>query len=227
VQRAGLYQALFSFQDARERIRKWGQLDQKTILLFQKGATEDFGLWLMEVPYGIEGGVIYNAEMFDAATAEAFCTRYVELLQKIAGNPALTIKDLFDPADSEAGKYLMRLGRELDIPAAVKATPVGHSARQLPQAMSPQAVALAQVWAQVLEIDADQIRGEDNFFDLGGSSLLAMRAVEVARKNLGLRIEAQRYIYESLRQLAMTEPEKEVAQKPGKFGKLLASFSRK
>jgi hypothetical protein len=181
----------------------------------------------MEVPYGIEGGVIYNAEMFDAATAEAFCTRYVELLQKIAGNPALTIKDLFDPADSDAGKYLMRLGRELDIPAAVKATPVGHSARQLPQAMSPQAVALAQVWAQVLEIDADQIRGEDNFFDLGGSSLLAMRAVEVARKNLGLRIEAQRYIYESLRQLAMTEPEKEVAQKPGKFGKLLASFSRK
>ncbi|MES1265233.1 MAG: acyl carrier protein, partial [Variovorax sp.] len=61
---------------------------------------------------------------------------------------------------------------------------------------------LAGVWADLLGLDAAQIQPGDNFFDLGGSSLLAMRAVAEGEQKLGLKIDPRRYVYESLRQLA-------------------------
>ena len=63
--------------------------------------------------------------------------------------------------------------------------------------------ALAAIWAELLGVDLRQIRGEDNFFDLGGSSLLAMRFVTAAEPVLGRPIDAQRLVYENLAQLAV------------------------
>src|SRR5207344_2553936 len=91
TQRVGLYQALFSFQDARDRTRQWGGLKQQGILIFQKGATEDLGLWLMEVPSGIEGGFTYNADLYTAETAAAFRERFIELVQRLAANPSMSV----------------------------------------------------------------------------------------------------------------------------------------
>jgi hypothetical protein len=66
-QSGNLYQSLFSFQDARHRTHDWGGLRHQSVLVMQKGATEDFGLWLMDVPHGLEGGINYNADVFDSA----------------------------------------------------------------------------------------------------------------------------------------------------------------
>ncbi len=109
AQRVGLYQALFSFQDARERPRQWGGLRQSSILLFQKGATEDLGLWLMEVPSGLEGGITYNADLYLPETAAAFRERYVELLTRLAANPAPTVGALTSAAESPSAQVLKRL----------------------------------------------------------------------------------------------------------------------
>jgi hypothetical protein len=57
----------------------------------------------------------------------------------------------------------------------------------------------------LLDIDVSQVSARDNFFDLGRNSLLAMRAVEAAGRALGFRIDARRYFYESLSQLANAE----------------------
>ncbi|HEY4221428.1 MAG TPA: condensation domain-containing protein, partial [Myxococcota bacterium] len=94
AQKGGLYQALFSYQDARDRKRQWGQLAQAGILVFQKGATEDLGLWLMETPKGIEGGFIYNADIFTEATAQLFKARYEALIARVIENPALTLAEM-------------------------------------------------------------------------------------------------------------------------------------
>ena len=58
-----LYQALFSFQDVRQRVANWGGLTHEQIQLFQPGATEDLGLWFVENDRGMAGGVIYNADI--------------------------------------------------------------------------------------------------------------------------------------------------------------------
>jgi hypothetical protein len=63
---------------------------------------------------------------------------------------------------------------------------------------------LVKTWADLLRIEESQIQLEDNFFDLGGSSLLAMRAIEQSERELGIRTDARRYSYESLAQLAGT-----------------------
>jgi hypothetical protein len=72
-------------------------------------------------------------------------------------------------------------------------------ARPVPS--TPTELALAQVWSELLGVA--QVELGDNFFDLGGSSLLAMQAAESAAQRLGKRISARRYVFETLGQLAL------------------------
>jgi len=194
----GLYQALFSFQDARDRQRDWGTLRQQTILIFQKGATEDLGLWLMEGPGGLEGGFTYNADIYLPETAAAFRERYLELLRRIAGDPSLRMADFIDVGTSGAGRLLQRLSGGGDAPAAAPAPAI----RPAEAFSSDNERSLARIWSDLLNVDPAHVSPRDNFFDLGGDSLLAMRAVEAAGRTLGFRIDARRYFYESLAQLA-------------------------
>jgi amino acid adenylation domain-containing protein len=215
AQRFGLYQVLFSFQDARERRREWGPLKQESILLFQKGATEDLGLWLMEVPGGLEGGFTYNSDIYLPETAAAFRERYDELMRRVAADPGVSLAELVAPQSSAAAAHLRRLaGDGSAAPVAGVASPMAASpTTATPAAPAPAAStlgkfatenerALARIWAGLLDIDIAKISSEDNFFDLGGNSLLAMRAVEASGRTLGFRIDARRYFYEHLSQLA-------------------------
>jgi amino acid adenylation domain-containing protein len=208
AQRVGLYQALFSFQDARERRRQWGPLHQQSILLFQKGATEDLGLWLMEVPGGLEGGFTYNSDLYLPETAVALRRRYEELLRRVASSQASTLAELM-ASETESAQWLRRLSPGT---AAAPAAPVRASAAAATSAFrTPGEAALGAIWAELLDIDIGQVAPSDNFFDLGGNSLLAMRAVEASGRALGFRIDARRYFYETLAQLANAEAARSIA----------------
>jgi len=235
TQQVGPYQALFSFQDARDRVRQWGGLSQQGILIFQKGATEDLGLWLMEVPHGLEGGLTYNADIYAASTAVALRDRYLELLARVAAKPDATIGELVDStASSVAGRLLHLAAGGSDEAVAPAIESVSAAMVADGPALSSNELALAKIWAGLLEIDVAQIRANDSFFDLGGDSLMAMRAIESAASALGFRIDARRYIYESLAQLASPEaaqlqggkpaPPREAPQSRGLIGRL---FGRK
>ena len=91
---AVLYQALFSFQDARQRIVDWGGLSHEQILLFQSGATEDLGLWFLENNKGMLGGVTYNADILQGDTARLLRDRYLALMARVSENPAQSIESL-------------------------------------------------------------------------------------------------------------------------------------
>lgn len=198
AQQAGLYQTLFSFQDARERPRGWGALQQSSVLVMQRGATEDFGLWLMEVPGGLEGGVNYNADLFLPQTAAMFRDRYLALLQRVAEQPGATVEQLLEAPGADRDAMLAWV--------AARAAPAPSAA---PVAMSPRVPlsaaerALAELWGELLGIPADEILPQDRFFDLGGNSLLVMRAVAEGERRLGLAIDPRRYVYEPLQRLAL------------------------
>jgi non-ribosomal peptide synthetase component F len=91
---AVLYQALFSFQDARQRIVDWGGLAHEQILLFQSGATEDLGLWFLESNTGMVGGVTYNADILQADTARLLRDRYVAMMARVSTDPQQSIRAL-------------------------------------------------------------------------------------------------------------------------------------
>jgi acyl carrier protein len=198
--RAGLYQSLFSFQDARERQRRWGPLSHSSVLVMQKGATEDFGLWLMEVPSGLEGGINYNADLFNRSTAQVFRERLVGLLRLVAESTAMPLGAMSasgDGGDAFADWVRARqAGTEAGAASSRPATIAGLTDRQR---------AMASIWARVLGVQPEDITAEDNFLDLGGSSLLAMTAVAACERELGIRVDPRRFVFEALHQLAATE----------------------
>jgi hypothetical protein len=284
AQRGGVYQALFSFQDARDRTRQWGDLAQSSILVFQKGATEDLGLWLMEVPNGLEGGLVYDLDLFDGETARAIRESYLATVRNLLAEPSRTISQVVGMQTFAPGQHLLRAqseeskvavvseggplarrmlsttpldglaaaiarlwsellgvdvrllrdtdslnsigaGQDVAALAAQRSAPLlgfamnaeryaAQSVKQLAQAaealggsvpanvFSEQEKVLQRIWSDLLDIDADQISVDDNFFDLGGSSLLAMRAIELSARSLGFRVDARRYLSESMSQLA-------------------------
>lgn len=197
-QKSGFYQGLFSFQDARERERDWGGLAQENLPIMQGGATEDLGLWLMEGPSGLTGGINFNADLFTRETAQLFRDRFMALLRDAAANPHATLRELLDmPSEQQSHWRAWRESRS-SAKTAIAAPAVGAANA----ALSAGETALSVIWSNLLGVDAKQISASDNFFDLGGSSLLVMQAVDTMEKTLGIKVDPRRYVYESLRQLA-------------------------
>jgi amino acid adenylation domain-containing protein/non-ribosomal peptide synthase protein (TIGR01720 family) len=87
--------------------------------------------------------------------------------------------------------------RALPAPGDVRAAGGGHVAPR-----DAVEVTLAQVWAEVLGLEAAAVGIEDNFFDLGGDSILSMRMVARARQ-AGVRITSKDlFLHQTISELA-------------------------
>jgi amino acid adenylation domain-containing protein len=65
---------------------------------------------------------------------------------------------------------------------------------------TPTEILLAEVWRELLGVS--QVAVHDNFFDLGGHSLLTMRAIAAVEKKNGKRLNPREYIFQTLEQIA-------------------------
>ena len=61
-------------------------------------------------------------------------------------------------------------------------------------------VALASIWTEVLGVE--RVSVDDNFFDLGGHSLLCMQVIARLEEAVGVGLSARDVVLQSLRQLA-------------------------
>ncbi|WP_372641977.1 amino acid adenylation domain-containing protein [Hyphomicrobium sp.] len=59
---------------------------------------------------------------------------------------------------------------------------------------------IADLWREILKLD--RVGAEDNFFDLGGYSLLALRVVTQIEKRTGARMDPRVLFFQNLRQIA-------------------------
>ncbi|MEY9874260.1 amino acid adenylation domain-containing protein/non-ribosomal peptide synthase protein (TIGR01720 family) [Streptacidiphilus sp. MAP12-33] len=88
----------------------------------------------------------------------------------------------------------------------------GLSHRVAPR--TPVETLLVDVWAQVLGVEPDRIGVEDNFFNLGGDSILSLQVVSLARRS-GLRLTTKQiFLRQTIAELAgevtvLTAPEAE------------------
>jgi non-ribosomal peptide synthetase component F len=189
-----LYQALFSFQDARQRVTEWGDLKHSSIPLFQHGATEDLGVWFMETADGVQGGVTYNTDIITEATAKTLRERYLTLLDAIIADPAKTIDVLV--ASHVAAP------RQNVTPVEMKPSASQAAAKPRPTSapVTETEKLLAAIWCGELKLS--DISTADNFFDLGGHSLLAMQTMATMEEKTGKRVDPQKFIFETLGQIA-------------------------
>ena len=100
---AKLYQVLFNFQDVRDRLTRWGNLDHSRVDLQKYGATEDLNFWLVEEKDKIAGGFQYDTDVLLPATADALRDRYVALVQRLIAQPNRLMNELLAPTEAEAG----------------------------------------------------------------------------------------------------------------------------
>ena len=89
--RSPLYQALFSFQDVRARRTRWGKLEHEHLLMFQKGMSNDLGLWFLEHEQGLSGAMGYNTDILSAESAALINRRFVALLKSFCQDPRMAI----------------------------------------------------------------------------------------------------------------------------------------
>ena len=179
---AVLYQALFSFQDVRRRVLDWGGLQHTMIPLFQRGATEDLGLWFIESEDGLTGGLTYNVDVFSAELVQHLRARLLELVDQVLASPTARLDALCDPERwrtvHEAGAADLAQARELPDNVSTR-----DAAEQRPSESAQNGAAhqrdyeviLEGIWQEVLGLPRVEV--DEDFFDLGGNSLAAIDVV--------------------------------------------------
>ena len=215
---AVLYQSLFSFQDIRQRVTQWGPLQHERVEVFQPGATEDLGIWFIEDENGLSGGLIYNADIFDESTAQLLRDRYLRVLEAIVADPSRDIAALATFDDGHPAR--IGAAHSATVTPIARAAPVaagGADATADSSVDDPRVRYLIDLWTELLGTPA---RADDNFFDLGGNSMLGVQMSERVARDTGLRINLVRLAAQDLGQIAAELPEN---FQPGQGGDGLGS----
>jgi amino acid adenylation domain-containing protein len=100
--RSPVFQAMFSYQDARRRNSRWGNLERERLEVMQPGVTADLSLWTVELPDSLFLGLSYNTDILSDDTAALLRDRYADVLQQIIDDPELSIDKLALPANEQA-----------------------------------------------------------------------------------------------------------------------------
>ena len=120
--------------------------------------------------------VQYRADVFDAATIDALIQRFQKIVVAMTADPTrpLSSMDLLD--DAEHTRQNRWGNPAVSTPSAPVSAPEYHGnggAQRAPATLVEQI--LTDIYAQVLGVD--RVGVDESFFDLGGDSLSAMRAI--------------------------------------------------
>lgn len=171
-----LFQSMFSYQDTRGRLEQWGDLQHQRFPVPIKGASHELSLWCVETPGGLELVFTYATDLFTHERVAAWVAELEGALERFASLPG----------DAPLGALW----------EAGNAVTEGAGAHDL---RTTEAL-LANVWNELLGVT--DIGPDDNFFDRGGHSLLALTMVSRVELASGKRLPLLRVGDSSLRTLA-------------------------
>jgi thioesterase domain-containing protein len=156
--------------------------------------------------HGFETDIGYRTALFDRSTIESFAERYKSLALRVIAEPDVELATLLPVAAGAPGRAV-RVRRLTDGAASPAPQPRGAGAAgaiaSRPLSGSPTAgrapknsreEILAQLFAEVL--GQESVGLDDNFFDLGGHSLLIGRLASRVRTVLGRNVAIQ-WLFES------------------------------
>lgn len=126
----------------------------------------------------------YNTTLFDRGTARGLLSDYVRILAAGLAAPATLMSRL--PAAAAKDHHASR-------PALTRAGDCARAGRPAPRTATE--VLVAQVWSDVLGVE--RVGAFDNFFDLGGHSLQALRVLARLSAGCGVELTIQGFFTET------------------------------
>jgi acyl carrier protein/serine acetyltransferase len=141
-------------------------------------ATANFELTFSftETTDGISGRIEYATDLFDAESIEALAAYFQVLIEAVCADPTVTISEL----------PLLPV-RDHDIQFLGRTSPIGDDAALKP--LLPRDTLeqhLVEIWENVLRIHPISL--DDNFFEIGGHSLMALRLFSEIQKQTGCNL---------------------------------------
>lgn len=173
-----LFQVMFILQDAPKLNCEIPGLRMSFFPLELGTAKYDLNVWLRPKK-GLEVVFEYNSNLFKAETMERMLEHYQQLLSVMVKNPDARISQLPQPSSAT------RLGPEVSCEARPNLA-VTDARKDLGRADDKMEATLVTIWESVLA--TRPISVTDNYFELGGTSLLAVRLFARIEESLGLKI---------------------------------------
>lgn len=167
-----LFQFYFFYQTAFLQPRQLRQLTVTPMSTFGLGTPFEMQLGIIERAEGVRLQLEYNAGLFERATILRVLEDYRRILEAMLNNPAQRLGDLQISPPKRAK------AQEPEPEAAVKA--------KVFAARSETEKTLKKLWEELLGVQAIGI--QQNYFDLGGNSLLAVRLFARIHKEFGVNL---------------------------------------
>src|SRR5690606_19759294 len=222
---AMFYHAQFSSQDVRHRTSQWGPLKHERIEVFQPGASEDIALLIVEGGSGMVGSLVYNSALFHDRTIGRLRDRFLELLRQVAIDPGQSLSTLlaFDDAGAAGVGAVEDPDGAVDV--ARRQSPESEAVpATMPAGADPRETYLIELWSEML---GTVVLPSDNFFDVGGNSLLAMQMAERVARRTGYRIKLMQLAVQSVAHIAAEMPaDAAVPEQPGAGLKPIRNMKR-
>jgi aspartate racemase len=101
-----IYQVFFSYQDARTRPHKIGNLAIEQIYVLNSMALTDLSFWLKESDIDMAGGIDYSVDLFAPETIDQIYGHYLALVDSIVKDPDVSISELPMLTEAEINQLL-------------------------------------------------------------------------------------------------------------------------
>jgi acyl carrier protein len=147
----------------------------------------DFELAIDEHPNGLSGRFDYCIDLFRKETAEAFCNDYVQIVEAIAQQPELRLSELCPMIYKKITKVNNTSGDSVNIKQSTLVTNESAKAE-----MNTIETEIAKAWSIALGVD--QIQRTDEFFAVGGHSIMAAQMVAQFREQFDIDLTLKHFL---------------------------------
>jgi amino acid adenylation domain-containing protein len=195
--RGPLFQAFFSYQDTRNRGWTMGNLELGQKHLHTGWIAYEVSLAIKETGRGLHGEIDYCQDLFDEATVKRFMDDYKGLLADIA-------ERIDFPLGIRSGNPISNAA-----PTKTAGVEIAFEDEALPRTENEKAI--AALWQELTKASFP-IRRTDNFFDIGGHSLLVIPLIKRIDKNLGIEFSPQDLVTNNLMRLAQLGEQRKAAR---------------
>jgi thioesterase domain-containing protein len=167
-----LFQFYFFYQMAFLQARRLHDLAVTPMPAIRLGTPFELQLAVIERDEQVKANLEYNPDLFDASTIQGILADFQKILQAITATPDLPLS------------ALPSLGRSRRDDISVAEPPGAH---RFVAPRTPEEARVAEIWAKIMEVP--EVGVTDDFFDIGGTSILAARMVLMVEREMGVRLD--------------------------------------